>query len=118
MLRSRKGSASGALPFFDSLNYLRDLEGCYAGFGYRVILFAGSSADADGADDFAVLLQGDASGEDHDLAVVGGVDAEELVARLRVIAEVFGGDVEGAGGPGFFDGDIDGAKPGVVHADV
>jgi len=83
-----------------------------------VVLGAGAAADSNGADDFAVLLQGDASGEDHDLAVVGGVDAEELVARLRVIAEVFGGDVEGAGGPGFFDGDVDGAEPGVVHADV
>jgi hypothetical protein len=40
MLCSRKGSASAALPFFDSLNYLRDLEGCYAGFGNRVVLYS------------------------------------------------------------------------------
>ena len=76
------------------------LEGCCAGFGDRVILFAGASADADGAYDFAFFLQGDAACEDHDLAVVGGVDAEELVAGLGVCGEVFGGDVEGAGGPG------------------
>jgi hypothetical protein len=36
------------------------LEGCYAGFGYGVILFAGSSADADAPDDFANFLQGNA----------------------------------------------------------
>src|ERR1700738_883095 len=102
MLRSEKGSAIAALPFFDSLNCLRDLEGCDAGFRNRVVMCSGGAADSDGADDFAVILPGDAAGEDHNLAVVGGVDAEELVARLRVVAEVLGGDVEGAGGPGFF----------------
>ena len=81
-----------------------------------MVVFADAAGDADGADDFAVLFDGDAAGEDHDLAVVGGVDAEELVAGLGVFAEVFGGDVEGAGGPGLFDGDIDGAEPGVFHA--
>ncbi len=39
-------------------------------------------------------------------------------AGLGVRGEVFGGDVEGAGGPGLFDGDVDGADPGVVHANV
>jgi len=81
-----------------------------------VILIAGASGDADSADYLAVLLDGDAAGEDHDLAVVGGVDAEELVAGLGVGGEVLGGDVEGAGGPGLFDGDVDGAEPGVFHA--
>jgi len=81
-----------------------------------VVLIAGASGDADGADYLAVLLDGDAAGEDHDLAIVGGMDSEELVAGLGVLSEVLGGDVEGAGGPGFFDGDIDGAEPGVFHA--
>ena len=63
-----------------------------------MILFAGS-ADADAPDDFANFLQGNAC-EDHDLVVVGCVDAEELAAGLGVGREVFGDDVEGAGGPG------------------
>ncbi len=40
MLCSKKGSASAALPFFDSLNYLRDLEGCDTGLGDRVVLYS------------------------------------------------------------------------------
>jgi hypothetical protein len=81
-----------------------------------LVLGAEAAADADGADDFAVLLDGDAAGEDHDLAVVGGVDAEELVAGLREGAEGSGFDVEGAGGPGLLLGDVDRADPGAVHA--
>jgi hypothetical protein len=96
-------------PHFDSSDYLWDLEGRCAGFGYCVVLFAGASADADGSDDFSVFLERDSAGEDHDFAVVGGMDAEELTAGLGMGGEVFGGDVEGAGGPGFFDGDVDGA---------
>ena len=65
-------------------------------FGDCVILFAGAAADTDSADDFSVLFEGDAAGKDHDFAVVGGVDAEELAAGLGVGREVFGGDVKGA----------------------
>ena len=83
-----------------------------------MVLFARASADADGADDFARALERDAAGEDHDFTIVGGVDAEELVAGLAVFGKVFGGDIEGAGGPGFFDGDVDAAEPCSVHADV
>jgi len=83
-----------------------------------VVLRSRTAADADGPDDLAILLERDAAGEDHYLAVVGGVNTEELIAGLRVRSEIFGGDVEGSGGPGFFDRDIDGADPGVVHADV
>ena len=53
-----------------------------AGFRHRVVLVARPAADADGADDFAVALQRNAAGEDHDASVVGGVNAEELAARL------------------------------------
>src|SRR5580693_7115462 len=83
------------------------LEGGCACLGYCVILFAGASTDADCADDFTLLLERNAAGKDHNLAVVGGVDAEELIAGLRVCGEIFGGDVKGAGGPGFFNRDVD-----------
>ena len=75
------------------------LKGCCAGFGYGVILFAGTTADADSAYDFAIFLQRNAAGEDHDFAVVGDVDAEELVARLAVLGQVLRGDVERTGRP-------------------
>src|SRR5579859_6354436 len=83
-----------------------------------MILVARAAAYADCADYFAILLEGNAAGEDHDLAVVGGVNSEELAPRLRMRRQVFGGDVEGARGVGLFDGDIDAADPSAVHAGV
>ena len=72
-----KGAPERSLEFIPS-----DLKSCCACLGDRVILFAGASADADGTDYFSFLLEWDAAGEDHDLAVVGGVDAEELISGL------------------------------------
>ena len=43
------------------------------------------------------------------------MNAEELVPRLGVCAEIFRGDVEGSGGPGLFLRDVDGTEPGVRH---
>jgi len=59
-----------------------ELEGSCAGFGNCVVLNTRAAADADGSYNFAFLLEGDAACKDHDLAVVGGVDAEELIAGL------------------------------------
>src|ERR1700677_494754 len=92
------------------------LEGRCAGFCDGVVLIARAAAYTDGSYYFSVFLERAAAGEDHHLAVVGGVDAEELAAGLRVRREIFGGDVEGAGGPGLLLGDVDGADPGVGHA--
>src|SRR5271170_2561110 len=110
-MRRKAPRASGAFSFGKEF-----LESGCACFGYRVVLLSGATTNSDGTDDFAVLFERDAAGEDHDLAVVGGVDAEELVAGLRVLGEVFGGDVEGARGPGLLLRDVDGAEPGVCHA--
>jgi len=60
-----------------------------------VVLIARASADVDSADHLAIALTGNATGEDHDLAVVGGVDPKELHSRLRVRGQVPGRDVEG-----------------------
>ena len=46
------------------------LERGSAGFGNRVILFAASAADTDGADDFSVTFERDASSKDHNFAIV------------------------------------------------
>src|SRR5205807_10342908 len=94
----------------------RGSECARAGFGDGLVLLAGAAADAEATDDFTALLEGDAAGEDHDLAVVGGGDAEELAAGLAEAGEILGGDVEGPGGPGLLDGDVDAAEPGVLHA--
>src|ERR1700674_3361674 len=68
-------------------------RGC-TGFGDGVVLIARAAAHADGTHNLAATLQRDATGEDHDLAVVRGMDAEKLSARLRVGGEIFGSDVE------------------------
>jgi hypothetical protein len=47
-----------------------------------VILIAGTAADSDGAHHFAIFFERNATREDHDLAIVGGVDTKELVTRL------------------------------------
>src|ERR1019366_805457 len=83
-----------------------------------MVLLARAAADADGAYNFAVALQRDTAREDHNLAVVRGMDAEKLSARLRVRRQVFGRDVEGARGVGLLLRNIDAADPGAVHADV
>src|SRR5271165_6006490 len=94
------------------------LERSRARFGDGMILLAGPSADANGPDDLTVLLEWNAACEDHDLAVVRGVDTEELAAGLRVRREVFGGDIEGARGVGLLDRDVDRTDPRAVHAHV
>lgn len=92
------------------------LERGGAGFGYGFVLLACAAGDADRADDFAVLKDRAATGEDHHPTAVRLLDAEELASGLGEVGEAGGGDVEGARGPGFVDGDVDGAEPGVFHA--
>ena len=46
------------------------------------------------------------------------MDAEELIARLAEFRQFFGGDIEGAGSPGFLDRYIYAADPRSVHANV
>src|SRR5690606_3097419 len=94
------------------------LEGGRGRLGDGVVLRAGAAADADRPDGPAVAGQRDPPGEDHHLALVGGVDPVEVLARLRVLAQLLGGDVERARGPGLVDRDVDRAEPRTVHADV
>src|SRR5215469_1255990 len=78
----RDGEEEGAGVGLLSLGAeIRLIGGCTS-FGDRLVLIARATADADGADNLSVPLQRDASGENHDLAVVGSVDAKELSARL------------------------------------
>src|ERR1700743_2471254 len=89
-----------------------------ARFGDGMILVAGTATDSDGTDDLAVPLERNAPGEDHDLSIVGSVNAEELSAGLRVGRQIFRRNVEGAGCVCLLDGDVDAAQPGVVHTHV
>jgi hypothetical protein len=43
-------------------------------------------------------FQWDATGKDHDAAVIGNVNSEELPTQLRMLREIPGRDIEGAGG--------------------
>src|SRR5664280_111213 len=92
-------------------------RGC-ASFGDGVVLLARATAHADRAHDFSAAFQWNASGEDHDLAIVGDMNAEELSARLRMGGQVFGGDIERARGVGLLHGNIDAADPRAIHAHV
>jgi hypothetical protein len=58
------------------------LESGGAGHGDGMILIAGTTADANRPYDFALKLQRDAAGKNHDFAVVRNVNAEEFAARL------------------------------------
>jgi hypothetical protein len=64
------------------------------------------------------VAQWHAAGEKHDAAAIGGVDAKEWSAWLAEAAEFGGVHVEGAGGPGLVDGDVDGADAGIIHVDM
>jgi hypothetical protein len=93
-------------------------KGFRSSFGHRVVLIAGSAAHSDSSQHFSPLLERDASGKNHDLAVIGCMDAKKLSTRLRMGGEIFGGDVEGARGVSLLDRNVDAAEPGAIHADV
>jgi hypothetical protein len=83
-----------------------------------MILIARTATDADRTHYLAIPLQRDAAGKNHNLAVVGGMNAEELVARLRKLCQVFRLDVERARRVRFLHRDTDAANPCVVHTNV
>ena len=58
------------------------VERCCGGFGDSLVLLAGTSTDSDSSNDLPASFERNAAGEDHYAAVIGGVDAEELVAAL------------------------------------
>src|SRR5664280_2308228 len=95
----------------------RSERGC-ASFGDGVVLLARTTAHADRAHDFSAAFQRNASSEDHDLAIVGDMNAEELSARLRMRGQVLGPDIERARGVGLLHGTIDAADPRAIHAHV
>jgi|SRR5271167_274886 len=69
-----------------TFNHSEDLE--YRGAGVRngVVFLARTAADTDRAHDLAVALQRNAAGEDHDLALIRHMDAEELPPDCDCVA--------------------------------
>jgi hypothetical protein len=61
-----------------------------------MILLTRPPTDTDGADDLPVSFQGNAARKDHDAAVIGRMNPEELAARLGLCREVFRGNIERA----------------------
>src|ERR1700674_4752158 len=61
-----------------------------AGLCHSMILFSGAAADSYCADNLPIAFQRDAASEDHDAAVIGNVNSEELATRLRVLRQVLG----------------------------
>src|SRR5215203_4013792 len=96
-----------------------DLESPSPGLRDLLVLLPGAPAHAYGSHHpTAVPDQRHAAREDPDAPPVGDVDAVELPPGLGRCGQVLGGDIEGAGGEGLVDGDVDGADPRPVHARV
>src|SRR5207253_2679074 len=96
----------------------RSGECCRTGFRHGMILLTRTATDANGAHHLASPFERHAARKDHHATVVRGMDPEELATGLRDLGQIFRGDVEGPRGKGLFDGNINAAHPGVVHAHV
>src|SRR6266478_4347482 len=83
-----------------------------------MILIAGTAADANRADYPSIQLQRDAAGKNHDLAVVGNMNAEELASRLRMLRQLLRFDIKCPRRVSLLHRDIDAADPCVVYTNV
>ena len=81
-----------------------------------MILFSSAAADPNRPDDLTIPIKRDAASKGHDPTTVRYLDAEELVARLTVLSQLRGRDVERSRGPRLVVCDLDAADPGPVHA--
>src|SRR5271156_8647 len=81
-----------------------------------MIVFTGTSAHTDGAHHLSATLDRNATGKDHDLAVVRSVNAKKLLTRLRVLTQRLGIEIESTRGKSLFLSDVDAADPSSVHA--
>src|ERR1700689_3973757 len=94
------------------------LKGGGTCLGHRVILIARAAAYADPTHDLPVCLQWNPASEDHDLAVVGGMNPKELPARFGVRGQVLCRNVERARRICLFLRDIDTPEPRSIHTNM
>jgi hypothetical protein len=81
------------------LLHLTELPECLRPcFRNGLVLLARTTADADCADYNTCAPQRHTAGKNHHAPAIGGVNAEELTAGLRVLRKILGADIEGASG--------------------
>src|SRR5258708_36946269 len=83
-----------------------------------MILVAGATADTNRADYPSIQLQRDAAGKNHNLAVVGNMNAEELASRLRMLSQLLRFDIKCTRRVSLLHGDINAADQCVVYTNV
>jgi hypothetical protein len=79
-LRKSRGSMFGKIQY--GAARILKLERGGARFGYGVVLVSGATADANGTHYFAIELQRNAAGKDHNFAAIRSVYSKKLAARL------------------------------------
>jgi hypothetical protein len=89
------------------------LDGVGAGFGALGVVFAGVAGNADGADDFAVLDDGDAAFDGD--GAFNAENARAYRAGGECILEGFGGALKENSGAGFGDAELGAAELSVIH---
>src|SRR5262245_37750882 len=98
------------------LRQLADAKHLHTSFCHRVVVLDRAAANADGANQNTILVDdGQAAGE-GDQPVIGMFDAVKRAAWLGQLAKLTSGHAEETGRLRLFDGNVDGADPGVVHA--
>src|SRR5438477_3027421 len=113
-----EGETSSSPQVFEVFRRSGRSESGSAGFGHGVVLIARTATHTNGANYFSIAFERYPTSKNHDLAIVGGVDAEKLPAGLRMRSQVCGGDVKRARGISLLHRDIDAADPCAIHAHV
>src|SRR5690554_5542868 len=83
-----------------------------------MILFPGSATDTDCPYHLTVFLQRNPTSKNHDLTIIGSMDAKELLPRLGMFCQVFGGNIKSPRGIGLFNRNIYATDPGAIHTDM
>src|SRR5882724_12335237 len=112
------GHSRHPIPLRDSYGFRTNLECFGSCFRHGVVLLSRTSANTNGAHHFSFLHQWNSTGENHDFAVVGGVNSKKLATRLAVHCKIFGGNVEGTRCERLLLGNVDTADPCVIHSNM
>src|SRR5438876_11954300 len=87
-------------------------------FCYCLILLARTAAHTYTPNHLPIAFERDASCKDHDSTIVGDMNPEKLSTGLGMCCQVLRGNIEGTGGKGLVDGNINTADPSSVHPGV
>jgi hypothetical protein len=84
--------------------------------GHRMVVIYRAAADANGTHGLALGIANNHTAREGDHAAVAMLDVIKRHAGLHQGAEILGVFAKEGRSTGFFDGDIDGAYPGAIHA--